>query len=68
MKILFDQGTPAPLRRYLAGHSVDTAYERGGNYIVNAAIAPLDLPHQFLICNLNCTCGIPLGIGKLFTS
>ena len=29
MKILFDQGTPAPLRRYLAGHSVDTAYERG---------------------------------------
>ena len=29
MKILFDQGTPAPLRRHLSGHSVDTAYERG---------------------------------------
>ena len=28
MKILFDQGAPAPLRRYLVGHSVDTAYVR----------------------------------------
>jgi hypothetical protein len=29
MKILFDQGTPAPLRRLLAGHSISTAYEMG---------------------------------------
>ena len=29
MRVLFDQGTPAPLRRALAGHSVETAYERG---------------------------------------
>ena len=29
MKILFDQGTPVPLRRALAGHSVSTAYEMG---------------------------------------
>jgi hypothetical protein len=35
MKILFDQGTPAPLRRYLAGHSVDTAYERGWSNLSN---------------------------------
>ena len=35
MKILFDQGTPAPLRRYLAGHSVDTAYERGWSDLRN---------------------------------
>jgi len=27
MKILFDQGTPAPLRHALAGHSISTAYE-----------------------------------------
>ena len=27
MKILFDQGTPAPLRRELAGHDVTTAFE-----------------------------------------
>lgn len=29
MKILFDQGTPVPLRRFLPGHTIDTAYERG---------------------------------------
>lgn len=27
MRILFDQGTPAPLRRHLAGHEVRTAFE-----------------------------------------
>ena len=35
MKILFDQGTPAPLRHHLAGHSVDTAYERGWSDLRN---------------------------------
>jgi len=35
MKILFDQGTPAPLRRHLAGYSVDTAYERGWSNLSN---------------------------------
>ena len=29
MRILFDQGTPAPLRHGLPGHSVSTAYEVG---------------------------------------
>ena len=29
MKILLDQGTPAPLRRLLAAHSISTAYEMG---------------------------------------
>ena len=29
MKLLFDQGTPAPLRRHLPGHSVDTLAEKG---------------------------------------
>ena len=29
MKILFDQGTPAPLRHALLGHTVSTAYEMG---------------------------------------
>ena len=29
MKILFDHGTPAPLRYSLAGHEVSTAYEMG---------------------------------------
>ncbi|MEB3307239.1 MAG: DUF5615 family PIN-like protein [Cyanobacteriota bacterium] len=29
MRILFDQGTPAPLRRWLSAHEVSTAYEQG---------------------------------------
>jgi hypothetical protein len=29
MRVLFDQGTPAPLRRALASHQVATAYEMG---------------------------------------
>ena len=29
MKILFDQGTPVPLRNSLEEHNVDTAYEIG---------------------------------------
>ena len=29
MKVLFDQGTPAPLRRHLSLHSVDTLAENG---------------------------------------
>lgn len=35
MKILFDQGTPVPLRWHLTGHLVDTAYERGWSNLVN---------------------------------
>jgi len=29
MRILFDQGTPAPLRHALTPHTVETAYEKG---------------------------------------
>src|SRR5438876_7587318 len=35
MRVLFDQGTPAPLRRSLLGHSVETAYERGWSGLSN---------------------------------
>jgi len=35
MKILFDQGTPVPLRRYLVEHSVTTAYEEGWSNLSN---------------------------------
>ena len=38
MKILFDQGVPAPLRRQLAGHVVDTAFERGWSNLRNSAL------------------------------
>ena len=35
MRIIFDQGVPVPLRRYLAEHTVDTAYERGWSALDN---------------------------------
>ena len=35
MKILFDQGTPVPLRRHLTEHLVDTAFERGWSNLHN---------------------------------
>ena len=35
MRILFDQGTPAPLRHALIGHSVSTAYELGWSNLNN---------------------------------
>lgn len=38
MKILFDQGTPVPLRRHLIGHSVTTAYEQGWSELSNGEL------------------------------
>ncbi len=35
MKILFDQGTPAPLRNYLPSHEVTTAAEQGWDDLSN---------------------------------
>jgi hypothetical protein len=35
MRILFDQGTPAPLRHHLTAHTVETAYERGWSNLEN---------------------------------
>ena len=35
MKILFDQGTPVPLRAFLKPHTVETAYERGWDTLRN---------------------------------
>ena len=35
MKILFDQGTPAPLRKTLAAHTVSTAFEMGWAEVEN---------------------------------
>jgi hypothetical protein len=38
MRILFDQGTPAPLRHALADHSVSTAFEMGWTQLNNGAL------------------------------
>ena len=38
MRILFDQGVPAPLGRDLARHDVDTVFERGWSGLDNGAL------------------------------
>ena len=38
MKILFDQGTPVPLRKALSGHRVETAYELSWSELRNGEL------------------------------
>ncbi len=38
MRILFDQGTPAPLRHELIGHEVATSFELGWSDLVNGEL------------------------------
>lgn len=52
MRILFDQGVPAPLRHAFTGHTVSTAYEMGwaqldNGDLLNAAEASFECPHHY---------------------
>ena len=38
MRVLFDQGTPAPLRQSLAQHEVSTVHERGSSELTNGEL------------------------------
>jgi hypothetical protein len=38
VRVLFDQGTPAPLRQVLSGHEVSTAYELGWSTLKNGEL------------------------------
>jgi hypothetical protein len=38
VQVLFDQGTPAPLRQFLLNHQVSTAYERGWSTLKNGEL------------------------------
>jgi len=38
MRILFDQGTPVPLRNHLTNHETDTAFERGWSHLKNGEL------------------------------
>ena len=44
MRVLFDQGTPVPLRESLTRHEVATAYERGWSNLSNGEL--LDTAEQ----------------------
>jgi hypothetical protein len=38
VRVLFDQGTPVPLRHALIGHSVETAFELGWSTLQNGVL------------------------------
>ena len=38
MRILFNQGTPVPLRQHLPGHQVETAFELGWSRLTNGEL------------------------------
>jgi hypothetical protein len=38
MNILFDQGTPVPLRKYLKEHNVENVFDRGWNQLANGEL------------------------------
>lgn len=41
MRILFDQGTPAPLRNHLVAHQISTAFELGWGRVENGELLTL---------------------------
>jgi len=47
VKVLFDQGTPVPLRRHLPRHRVDTAFERGWAQLRNSALIDMAEEHGY---------------------
>lgn len=47
MRILFDQGTPAPLRRLLEPHEVSTAYELGWSTLTNGELLSVAQARRF---------------------
>jgi hypothetical protein len=47
VRVLFDQGTPAPLRHLLVGHEVSTAYERDWSRLKNGDLLSAAEAHGF---------------------
>jgi len=47
MRVLFDQGTPVPLRRFLNPHTVTTVYEEGWSRTRNGELLRLADQHMF---------------------
>ncbi len=52
MRILFDQGVPLPVKRWLASHDVETARQRGWSELLNgellAAAVDKIIPGQYV--------------------
>ena len=49
MRVLFDQGTPVPLRRFLNSHTVTTVYEKGWSRTRNGDLLRLADQQMFAV-------------------
>jgi len=49
VRVLFDQGTPVPLRQFLTQHQVATAYERGWSQLKNGKLLDAAEADRFAI-------------------
>ena len=49
MRVLFDQGTPVPLRRVLTQHEIVTAHERGWSRLKNGELLDCVEKEEFAI-------------------
>jgi len=47
VRILFDQGTPVPLRKILTSHQVETAFERSWSTLTNGELLAADEQEGF---------------------
>jgi hypothetical protein len=65
VRIIFDQGTPVPLRQALTHHEVATAYERGWSQLKNGKLLDVAENHGFQVfvsTDLNLGRGAPRGV------
>jgi hypothetical protein len=49
VRVLFDQGTPEPLRRLLTQHEVTTTYERGWSKLTNGELLDAAETHGYTV-------------------
>jgi hypothetical protein len=58
MKVLFDQGTPVPLRRHLVSHEVHTVFEKGWSQLKNGDLLATAILHGYdVLVSTDQTCG-----------
>jgi hypothetical protein len=50
VRILFDQGTPAPLREVLPAHDITTAHERGWSRLKNGELLDAAIADAIVSC------------------
>jgi hypothetical protein len=58
MRVLFDQGTPVPLKQHLPGYEIQTAHERGWSRLLNGDLIAVAEGRFDVLVTPTATCGI----------